>query len=85
MRLLCVCVSVRGQELCCWDFHMFFYNILRTNPAMVAWWLECLLDNLHALSMVGSNLREVWFINRSEVEISCSYSNSRTPGPKRGL
>ena len=42
-------------------------------------------DNRLDSATVGSNLREVWFINRSEVEISCSYSNSRTPGPERGL
>ena len=27
---VCVCVCVRKQELRCWDFHVFFYNIVRT-------------------------------------------------------
>ena len=37
------------------------------------------------LGIGGSNPIEVWCINRPDIEISCSYSNSRTPGSVTGI
>ena len=47
--------------------------------------VELWTDNSLPSTTVGSNLRQVWCINRSVEETLCYNSNCRTPGPLRGL
>ena len=47
--------------------------------------VELWTDNSLSSATVGSNLHQVWCINRSVKETLCYNSNCRTPGPFGGL
>ena len=53
-------------------------NLISSRSGLV---VELWTDNSLPSATVGSNLRQVWCINRSVEETLCYNSNCRTPGP----